>query len=257
MSSSDSHDDARDESSVLSSEALTPRGGFMARPGLKPPPRHAVVVRVGDAPESEDIPVARPSIPPPPPSEPAPISSSERITARAIPKPSTPPPPVTRMDDELEQRRQRERQMTVPSAVPGELARRHALESSPPPSDAPLVSHVRDSEPPRSRPAASSRWPIVAAAAAGLVLGLASVATRLQQRHAGAPAPMVTLDAAPVAPAPTQGLQQVAASERTSEHAAAPRAEPQAVPSASASASREHALQPLRPASAGAKRSIF
>src|SRR5690348_7822181 len=83
-----------DPEQVPSAEAVTPRGGFMARPGLKEPPRHAVVVRGGDITPEEEIPRLRSSVPPPPPSEPPPLSASEQITLRAIPAPSAPPPSV-------------------------------------------------------------------------------------------------------------------------------------------------------------------
>lgn len=252
MSSSDSHDrSARSSSPPLSEDAITPRGGFMARPGLKSPPRHAVVVRVGDAPTTDNIPVARPSVPPPPPSEPAPESPSEKITARAIPRPSTPAPPAVaeaRALDAEAARREREQKMTIPSSLPGELARVHALESSPPPSDAPLVSSLRDREAPASRRARSSLWPIVAAAVAGLVLGLATVATRMHANQVGAPAAMATLEAAPLA-----------AAQPASALASRP-AKPVPAPSTSASLLlKDHAAPPSRPASTspGAKRSIF
>ncbi|HVY30851.1 MAG TPA: hypothetical protein VHB79_30035 [Polyangiaceae bacterium] len=252
MSSSDSHDrSSRSSTPPLSEDAITPRGGFMARPGLKSPPRHAVVVRVGDAPTTDNIPVARPSVPPPPPSEPAAESSSEKITARAIPRPSTPAPPavaeVAALDAEAA-RRAREHKLTIPSSVPGELARGHALESAPPPSDAPLVSSLRDREALGSRRARSSLWPIVAAAAAGLVLGLATVATRMHGNQVVAPAAMATLEPAPVAAA------------RPALAAAMPPANPASAPSTSASPTlKDHAVPPSRPLSAspGAKRSIF
>ncbi len=161
MSSSHSpeDEDPLDSAPALSGEAVTPRGGFMARPGLKTAPRHAVVVRGGDVPESEDIPVARSSFPPPPPpSTPAPLSASEKITLRSIQRPGSPPasaPPLA----------------SVPPVV----------ESSPPPSDAAVVAHVRDSASSvtAARRARGSRWTIVAAAAAGLLLGFASVAARM------------------------------------------------------------------------------
>jgi hypothetical protein len=171
-SSSDSHDDdPADSGPAYSRDAVTPRGGFMARPGLKVPPRHAVVVRVGDAPESEHIPLARPSVPPPPPaSEPAPVSASEKITLRAIPTPSTPPPNI---------------------------------ESMPPPSDAPFAASVRspDSSVPSSRRRnGGSSWTIALAAAAGLLLGLASVVTR-------AHGPERAAQALPASPSPIAAQQ--------------------------------------------------
>lgn len=229
----------------------------MARPGMKTPPRHAVVVRVGDAPLNDDIPVARPSVPPPPPSERA-ETPSEKITARAIPRASTPAPPAVAaspLSSEAEARHERELKMTIPSSLPGELARVHVVESVPPPSDAPMVSHLRDGEGPPSRRASSSLWPIAAAAAAGLVLGLATVATRMHASGAAAPAAMATLESAPVAaaqPPPSVAVRPLA---------------PTPALSASAAPVKERAPQisrPVSPAAAspgvvspGAKRSIF
>jgi hypothetical protein len=254
MSSSDSHDrSSRSASPPLSEDAITPRGGFMARPGLKSPPRHAVVVRVGDAPTTDNIPVARPSVPPPPPSEPAPESPSEKITARAIPRPSTPAPPAVAQEssDTNKARRERELKSTIPSNLPGELARGHALESLPPPSDAPLVSSWRDREAPASRRARSSLWTITAAAAAGLVLGLATVATRMQTNQVVVPTAMATLEPAPMAAARAQSALAAVAARP---------AKPASAPSTSASPPlNDHTPQPSRPVSAspGAKHSIF
>jgi hypothetical protein len=179
------------ESAPVSADAITPRGGFMARPGLKSPPRHAVVVRGGDAPESEHIPLLRSSVPPPPPaSEPAALSASEKITLRAIP---TPPSPNV--------------DLAPLSAVP--IVR----ESLPPPSapasraplsDAPVVTGPLD-EPPYSQRASGSRWTIVAAAAAGLILGLASVAAKVAAPGAAAQPPQ-GVPLAVVAPAPSVAL---------------------------------------------------
>jgi hypothetical protein len=232
MSSHHSNDDhdPLDDGPVDSHDAETPRGGFMARPGLKAPPRHAVVVRVGDAPESEDIPVARASVPPPAPaSEPVPVSASEKITLRAIPTPSTPPPQMSG---------------ATPPSAPG-----HAVESLPPPSDAPFVQSVRApaSRATRSRRSLSSRWTIVIAAAAGLVLGLASVATTMRSPHGAARAPSTapTLEAAGARLTPTTAL------------AAAPSASARPRP---VTADQRTGSQPQpapRPASPGAKRSIF
>lgn len=133
--------DSLESEDVVSPDATTPRGGFMARPGLKRPPQHAVVVRVGDAPESEHIPVARASLPPSPPVSPA---SEPAAAPRLEVVPETPPRPTS---------------------------------SVPPPSEMPVVASVRapaSFAPSRAR----SRWAIVLAAAAGLLLGLASVVTR-------------------------------------------------------------------------------
>lgn len=169
MSSSDSHDDPSPESGpVFSRETMTPRGGFMARPGLKPPPRHAVVVRGGDAPVAEAIPVARSSFPPPAPSEPPPISMSEKATLRAIPAARVPRISTVVFD---------EPPVTPRASEPP--ASHVALESAPPPSDSPLVQSIPPaSSEPHSRRRGSG-WTIVAAGAAGLILGLVSVlATR-------------------------------------------------------------------------------
>lgn len=116
----------------------------MARPGLKEPPRHAVVVRVGDAPATDEIPLARQSKPPPEPV----LTEDDKVTLRAIPTPSAPraaePPPI--------------------------------LDSVPPPSDMPVVASVRAPESTRAQPSRRSGKAIALAAAAGIVLGLGSVA---------------------------------------------------------------------------------
>lgn len=246
-------DSPPDSGPALSREAETPRGGFMARPGMKTPPRHAVVVRVGDAPESDDIPLARSSVLPPPPSEAAPESASEKITLRAVPKPSTPPPPPVEPVEPVEAaKRALREQATIASVLPAELARLRALESAPPPSDAPLVSSVRlESEAPRSRPGTSSRWPIVLAAAAGLVLGLVSVATRVHTQRPTTPAAAAAPEPAPVVASPQVGVPAIAAVAPS----ASSRVKPLAAPSASPA--YERSLPPSRPASPGTKRSIF
>jgi len=214
MSSSDSHDDdSADFSPPLSHGAVTPRGGFMARPGLKVAPRHAVVVRVGDAPESEHIPLARPSVPPPPPSEPAPANANERTTLRAIPTPSAPPPNMESLP---------------PSS--------QAPQSAGPLSDAPFVAaSVRgaDASAPssRRRPSGSS-WAIGLAVAAGVLLGLASVLTR-----AGAPGSA----AQPPVPSPSMAAAEQPAGVRletaTGADATQPRALPAMAPSSEPAAS--------------------
>jgi hypothetical protein len=133
----------------------------MARPGLKQPPRHAVVIRLGDAPTEPEIPLARSSVPPPPPDCEPVVSASEKITERAIP---TPKP-----------------EGVVASSAPGSALTTPVVESAPPPSDSPLVASIpapRPSRAPESvRRRNRSRWTIVVAAAAGTVLGLLSVAT--------------------------------------------------------------------------------
>lgn len=171
--------DSLDSEDVVSPDAATPRGGFMARPGFKRPPQHAVVVRVGDVPESEHIPVARASVPPPPPALEAPVvvPTAAPESRRSVPAPR------------------------VPSAPP-------RVSSMPPPSEMPVVASVpapASFVPSRVR----SRWAILLAAAAGLLLGLASVATRTRSvrepRPAAQPLRMQQVPAASVdvpAPAP-------------------------------------------------------
>jgi hypothetical protein len=241
MSSSDSHDDfPSDSGPVLSRDAITPRGGFMARPGLKPPPRHAVVVRGGDAPLSGEIPVARSSFPPPPPpSEPAPISMSEKITLRAIPTPKLPrissvvfdePPPSDA-----------ERGVLVPP--------RPVFESAPPPSDAPTVSSIApsSSDAPVSR-RGGSRWTIFAAGAAGLILGLVSVAASTRHGNVAAESPV-----AAAAPAPAE--LTLAEQPQRATQVAPPVAVP--TPSSSTAPSTASAPAPATQPRSGVKKSIF
>jgi hypothetical protein len=287
-----SSDDDSPDGLAISREAETPRGGFMARPGLKVPPRHAVVVRVGDAPQSEDIPVARPSVPPPPPpSEPPAVSSSQKITVRAIPTPSTPPPPVAVRESIPGKAIQREsipgkaiqresipgerpvggrpvrdprEQATIPSSLPGELARLREGELAPssavPLSDAPLVSNLDDSEAPSSRRASSSRWTIVAAAAAGLVLGLASVATRMHWRQATAPVDAASPPVVAAAEAPAAPQADARIAEQVAQPEALPAPSASAQPSSAAMVPNGAPVERLpsvpRPVSS-AKRSIF
>lgn len=241
MSSTDSHDDPSPEAGPASSQdALTPRGGFMARPGLKPPPRHAVVVRGGDAPVSEAIPVARSSFPPPAPSEPEPLSLSEKATLRAIPTAKLPRISSVVFDE-------------PPPRAPSEppLGPR-LIESAPPPSDAPLVQSIPpESSLPRSCRRSSS-WTILAAGAAGLLLGLASVLATRSDHDGGAAHAMA---AASPADAPREAV------------AAPPKATPGSVspaPSSSAAHSprdEERALPAPpatpKPAAATVKKSIF
>jgi hypothetical protein len=232
--SAHSHDDQEplDSSPALSGEAITPRGGFMARPGLKTPPRHAVVVRGGDAPESEHIPRLRSSLPPPPPSEPVVSSNDEKVTLRAIPTP--PAPRVAEVAPASE------------SLVPSPPA---ATESLPPPSqgplsDAPLVASL---PPPQPQRPSNSRWTIVAAAAAGLVLGLASVAAKVQTQGAAAQPPS---DASlPLAPSVGHAPTPVPSSRALAKTPA-----PAPVVSAERAASEPKASRPAPPS---AKRSIF
>lgn len=173
----------------------------MARPGLKMPPRHAVVVRVGNAPASSDIPVARSSAPPPPPvereaREHAPIASSDKVTVRALPSPR---PPSVRPGSE---RATPPLSTLLPPApdspLPAWSPRR--LESFPPPSDAPVATSVRGSTAPDRVARGASRWPIVLAAAIGLLLGVVSIATSTSARRGFARAPAAQ-------PAPEPALQ--------------------------------------------------
>lgn len=238
---SHSHDDEDPlDSAPVSADAITPRGGFMARPGLKLPPRHAVVVRGGDAPLSEHIPRLRPSVPPPPPaSMPAPPSASdEKITLRAIPTPASP-----RVAPVVATLAVSEASAVVESLPPPS----NAPSSRSPLSDAPFVTSPLD-EAPHSQKASGSRWTIVAAAAAGLILGLASVAAKVAAPGAASqPPPAVTL-AMPVAmpnPAPTTPVLAGSAAE-PAKGLGAP------VPS-----SERAEPKPARGAAPSAKRSIF
>ncbi len=224
-----------------SQEVVTPRGGFMARPGLKRPPQHAVVVRVGDAPPSEHIPIARSSVPPPPPiSEPvlatkleapasppsvetaAPISDSEKVTQRA-PVPAGPPATG----------------FPTPPPAP--------IESVPPPSDVPVVASVALA--PRS--AQRSRWAIALAAGAGLVLGTASVLTTGRDREtpaaAAGPAPRASALAPPSTAAPVKP-RSVTSSVSSARSAPASIAPTPAVPATPAAE---------RPGGSAPRRSIF
>ena len=235
-----SESDPPDSSPISSGEIETPRGGFMARPGLKAPPRHAVVVRVGDAPLDEAIPLARSSFPPPPPSEPPPESPSEKVTLRAIPTPRSPTYVI--VDPGM-------LPVIETPVAPG------VVESVPPPSDAPVVANVveRVSSGPRSRRAARSRLTILAAAAAGLVLGIISVVTTVRVRESSVAAP---------AAAPPAGVA-------LGEAVATKPARPAAVPSAAPAASLASDVSPVKPDAARAaqpspaprapatKRSIF
>lgn|GEM_PF-7072481 len=226
--------------SPLSGEAITPRGGFMARPGLKSPPRHAVVVRGGDAPQTEHIPRFRSSAPPPPPvSEPAPTpaspSVSEKATLRAIPTPVS-----SKASAPLR---------SMPPAVESAPA---VIESVPPPSDAPLsdapyVSSVSGTaQGPESQRPGRSRWTIVAAAAAGLVLGLATVAARVYAPSAAVqPSPAATLSA----PATARSVAPPSTSS-----VAAPRTPASATPESELSSSQR---KPTHAAPPSVKRSIF
>lgn len=208
MRPSDPPEDLIPESgTVLSRQILTPRGGFMARPGLKQPPRHAVVVRGGDAPVTEEIPIARSSfLPPPPPSDAEARAVAEKETLRAIPRRSAPPPdltpaPLAVMPEVAGQ------SFLPPAPRPVALdSLRPVIESIPPPSDAPVVTGVDDASEPRSRRRQRSRWTIVAAAALGLMLGMVSVATTVSLRSPGtpvaaAPPAVVVVQAPPAAPA--------------------------------------------------------
>ena len=154
-------EDAWLEPAEPSRDAVTPRGGFMARPGLKPPPQHAVVVRVGDAPATAEIPRARGSKPPPPLLlTPPALSEDEKDTLRCIPAPSPAPLAVAAPAS-----------VSAPASAPAPVA----LESLPPPSDMPVVASVRPDSA-HGRASRSSGRAITLAAAAGIALGLGSVA---------------------------------------------------------------------------------
>jgi hypothetical protein len=236
---------------VPSRECITPRGGFMARPGLKPPPRHAVVVRGGDRPVSDDIPVARASfMPPPPPSQPEPISLSDKVTLRAIPTRSSPPPPFVAE--------------TPARTLPHVVARAGAqapvyqrageslapvVESLPPPSDAPVAASSERA--PRSR-RSRSRWTIVAAAAAGLLLGLVTVATTMSLGEREPPAA-----AAPAPGAPLQEARALVASGGVPTPAPPASIELPLSPPAERRAAEPPRAPAARPPAVDAKRSIF
>jgi hypothetical protein len=172
--------DATDSKPSPSLEVETPRGGFMARPGLKAPPRHAVVVRTGDAPEDPHIPVARSSLPPPPSSLPPP--SSEAVTRRALPalrvpqlEQLLPPPPEPHSWVSP---------LPPLSAVPTATV---LFQASSLPSDAPTVATIDEQAPEKTygRAPLSRPWlSIVAAALAGLLIGIASVVTTVHIREA-------------------------------------------------------------------------
>lgn len=188
------------------SDVLTPRGGFMARPGLKQPPRHAVVIRLGDIPTEPEIPVARSSVPPPPPdSEPA-IPNSQKATQHDLSAPKS-------------------AGRVVALSAPMSAVTTPVAESAPPPSDSPLVSSIPAPAPSRApealRKRDRSRWTIFAAAAAGTVLGLLSVATtRRPTAHNNPPGasisePRVAAAARPVVAPPKANAQSVQQSPAT------------------------------------------
>jgi hypothetical protein len=242
-------DDNQDEP-ALTRDAVTPRGGFMARPGLKAPPRHAVVIRGGDVEPSEDIPVVRGSHPPPAPaSEPPPASSDEKVTLRAIPTGMPEPTPKSELPTQLD--------LTPPRPVA------RPLESLPPPSDMPVVASVPAPDlvqtQAQARRRARPRWSIVAAAAAGLLLGLASIAATRAQRDGDSKAA-----AAPIVPAeslaPTSQALEPPGLEaelgRQPPLAPLPSASSDA-PVPAAGASRQAPAASERARQAGSKRSIF
>ncbi|HYQ18768.1 MAG TPA: hypothetical protein VEQ58_23495 [Polyangiaceae bacterium] len=221
----------------------TPRGGFMARPGLKMPPRHAVVVRGGNAAVTDEIPVARSSCPPPAPtSQPVPsprslTASSEKVTLPAIPRFAG----IEALSDELTPPKLETLLPPPPDSAPRAWGPR-ALESVPPPSDAPVANSVRPA--PAAAPRRRSSWAIVAAAAIGLLLGLVSIATTTGSRSSTpAPAAQPVAQELPVlAPLPSPP----------------PSSEVAAV--SSASLPQPAALQPARPAQQSVpsrKKSIF
>jgi hypothetical protein len=226
-------------SAPVSADAITPRGGFMARPGLKSPPRHAVVVRGGDTPDSEHIPRLRPSGPPPPPvsEPPPPASASEMITLRAIP---TPTPPAAKAEAVLAASALPVVDSWPPSAP--------APSSRAPLSDAPFVtSTLETASGPSFQKPSGSRWTIVAAAAAGLLLGLGSVAAKLSAPSAAAqPPPADTLSVAEVKRPLVPAAPAVVDSAATAKRASTP-----------APSSQRAESKPSRPAAPSAKRSIF
>lgn len=211
---------------------------------------------VGDAPESAEIPVARSSFPPPPASFPPPESLSEKITLRAIPTPRTAVvvaraaayAPAPAMAPSL----------ATMAAEPTRLP--VVLESVPPPSDAPVVASVeehgsseRSSSVPRSQRLARSRLTIIAAAAAGLVLGVASVFTTVHVRSGASSSPAAagpvegtSLAAIPETPPPSRRAESPAPGSSVGEEREVAKPEP-AVP----------APPPAPARGAAAKRSIF
>jgi hypothetical protein len=221
------------EEPPLTRDAITPRGGFMARPGLKAPPRHAVVIRGGDVEPSEDIPEARGSQPPPAPAfELPPVSSDEKVTLRAIPTGNVEPTPKSELPTQLDL------SLPHPVALP--------LESLPPPSDMPVVASVPapDFAQARARRRSRSRWTVVAAAAAGILLGLASIAaTRFQSERESTATASPAVPAEVLAPAVPSLAPPPSASSDAPSPAAAP--------------SQQVSAPPERARPAGSKRSIF
>jgi hypothetical protein len=246
--------DPSDSNPISSGQIETPRGGFMARPGLKAPPRHAVVVRGGDAPESPEIPIARSSFPPPPPASfPPPESLSEKVTLRAIPTPRA-AAVVARAAVYSSAAATAPALVTTAATAPTRLP--VALESVPPPSDAPVVATVddeRSSSVPRSQRAARSRLTILAAATAGLILGVVSVVTTVHVRSGGSPEPAAAgpVEGASLAAKPAH----TAAPPRTRVESSAPAS---SVGDGRQAAKREPAAPSPSPARGTAvKRSIF
>jgi len=219
-------DDYLDEP-PLRRDSVTPRGGFMARPGLKAPPRHAVVIRGGDVEPSEDIPAARGSQPPPAPPR------SELQTQLDLSPPRPAPPP---------------------------------LESLPPPSDMPVVASVPapDLAQTLARRRTRSRWTVVAAAAAGLLLGLASIAaTRARLDSQSRPAAAPAIPAAAIEPASPRIAEQAPSPPGLQSELDGVRS-PSVPPSASAAAeppggapAKHVPSAPEHARPAGSKRSIF
>jgi len=252
--STPSHDDdnSSDLDPVVSRAVLTPRGGFMARPGLKNPPRHAVVVRGGNAEPTGEIPVARSSCPPPAPaaeprpSDPAPQAACDKVTIPAIPKLPTfdLPEPVTPRLETLP---------PPPDSAPAAWAPR-SIGSVPPPSDSPVATSVRGATPSTPLFKRRSGWAVVAAAAIGLLLGVASVATTLDSGGAHGSAQPVEPQplAAPLPVSPARPLSpQVSAARLKSTPATS-------VTPASASAASAAVPAQVSPAPAPArKKSIF
>lgn len=167
----------------ITRDAPTPRGGFMARPGLKPPPRHAVVVRMGDSPASDEIPLARSSVPPPPDSGVELPTSAELASP---PVPSSDPSGALATPNESVAAADMGASEAAPSSVPPSAAPR---------SDAPLTASL----PPPRRRTASVRLIVAFSAAAGALLALGSL---LRRPSSSAPVEVVAAPAAAAVSAP-------------------------------------------------------
>jgi hypothetical protein len=244
----------------------------MARPGLKSPPRHAVVIRLGDAPAGE-IPKARTSRPPP---EPEPVTlrrpREEQPTLRAIPNASSSPLPAP-----VHVGQPGASELGPPASAPvsaGPPASPPRLvESQPPPSDMPVVASIPAPRSSRRASTGRSRFTIAVAAAAGLVLGLISVAATRYGASGGAsvgasPGGMATLlgvdgqpsvralgAAGPGAPSASDQQAAVGAKQAPASAASAP---PAASVVTEPRSDSDSSAAPKRPPAAGTpRRSIF